>query len=63
MGDITPLFEYDGTCLQCGKTWRVTEEQLEVACKAEVLFSPCCEQPATIVRRGKKRDQKNMHSL
>lgn len=55
MGEVTDLFEYRGTCLECGTTWEVTPAQLEVARVSEILYSPCCEKPSTIVRVKAKR--------
>lgn len=66
MGDIIPLplFDkdaaYHGTCLSCNTSWRVTKEQLDVALGSGILYSPCCENAATIVKvrsSVKKTDQ------
>jgi hypothetical protein len=54
MGEVVSLFDkdavYHGTCLRCNTSWRVTKEQLDVALESGILYSPCCEQPATIVK-------------
>lgn len=54
MGEVVQLFDknsnYRGTCLACSKSWDVTKEQLDVALGCGILYSPCCEQPATIVK-------------
>lgn len=55
MGEVTDLFEYRGTCLDCGKSWMVTKEQLDVAVQAKMLYSPCCNMPATIMKRVAKK--------
>jgi hypothetical protein len=58
MGEVISLFDkesvYHGTCLTCNNAWKVTKEQLDVALECGILYSPCCEQPATIakVKRG-----------
>lgn len=58
MGEVIPLFDkesaYRGTCLDCGISWDVTKPQLDVALECGILFSPCCEKPATIVKVKRK---------
>jgi hypothetical protein len=69
MGEVVQLFDknadYRGACLACGKSWDVTTEQLDVALGCGILYSPCCEQPATItkVKKHEKHDAKNLHPL
>lgn len=66
MGEVIPLFNkdanYHGTCLSCSSTWKVTKEQLDVAVEAGILYSPCCSQPATIIK-VKRHDAKNLHPM
>lgn len=61
MGEVVQLFDknasYTGTCLDCGKVWIVTVEQLDVALECGILYSVCCEKPATIAKM-KARDKK-----
>lgn len=60
MSEVSELFEYRGTCLECGATWTLTKEQIEVARMSEIAYSPCCEKPATIIKlRGKHERAKN----
>jgi hypothetical protein len=47
---VQELYVYHGTCLGCGNTWRLTPEQVEVSRIAEICYSPCCEQPATLIK-------------
>lgn len=54
MSEVVELFEYRGTCLACGTTWTLTPEQIEVARQAKIAYSPCCSQPATLVKRKSK---------
>jgi hypothetical protein len=68
MGKVVQLFDkeavYTGTCLDCGKVWIVTKEQLDVALECGILYSGCCEQPATIAKAKshvKKTDQSPPH--
>jgi hypothetical protein len=69
MGEVVPLFDkeasYRGTCLQCQNPWDVTKEQLAVALECGILYSPCCQQPSTIlkVKRKPQHATKNMHSV
>lgn len=60
MGDTLNLFDYIGTCLGCGTVWTLTREQIEVARLAEIAYSPCCQMPATLIKRKAKRDAKNL---
>lgn len=60
MGSTLALYDYIGTCLECGKVWTLTREQIEVARVAEIAYSPCCEKPATLTKRKAKHDQKNL---
>jgi hypothetical protein len=50
MSDPIDLYKYRGTCLNCGKQWILTREQIDVAIIAELAYSPCCEMPATLVK-------------
>lgn len=63
MGEVVPLFDkdanYRGTCLSCGTVWDVTKAQLDVALGCGILYSPCCEQPATI-KKVKRHDTKHL---
>jgi hypothetical protein len=52
---VQPLFDYRGTCLECGKSWTLTPEQIQVAVEMEIAYSPCCEKPATLVKMKAKR--------
>jgi hypothetical protein len=58
MGEVVQLFDkdavYKGYCLSCGSVWTVTREQLDVALGCGILYSPCCEQPATIEKVKRK---------
>lgn len=65
MGEVIQLFDkraaYTGTCLDCGRVWVVTTEQLDVALECGILYSGCCEKPATIHKK-KLRDAKTNQS-
>lgn len=50
MGTVEPLYLYKGTCLECGNTWTLTPEEVEVARRVEIAYSPCCKQPATLIK-------------
>jgi hypothetical protein len=69
VGEVVQLFDkdanYRGTCLYCKNVWDVTKEQLDVALGCGILYSPCCEQPATIlkVKRDHKKDNQSPSHL
>lgn len=57
MNDVQKLFDYIGTCLHCGKTWTLSQEELNVIIDTGcIAYSQCCIQPATIVKRKAKRE-------